>query len=112
MLVHFNRNWILPRKLRSTSKGFTLIEVIIAMSVLFIAVASIVSATLVCMQLRQLNHEKALARNSAEQVFSAIRGMPSIIDAYNRFGGSGPERAKVKKTATMTAAVAKMTRPE
>ena len=28
------------------------------------------------------------------------------------FGGSGPERAKVKKTATMTAAAAKMTRPE
>jgi hypothetical protein len=27
-------------------------------------------------------------------------------------GGSGPERAKVKKTATMTAAAAKMTRPE
>ena len=28
------------------------------------------------------------------------------------FGGSGPERAKVKKTATITAAAAKMTRPE
>ena len=28
------------------------------------------------------------------------------------FGGSGPESAKVKKTATITAAAAKMTRPE
>jgi hypothetical protein len=27
-------------------------------------------------------------------------------------GGSGPESAKVKKTATITAAAAKMTRPE
>ena len=28
------------------------------------------------------------------------------------FGGSGPESANVKKTATITAAAAKMTRPE
>jgi hypothetical protein len=28
------------------------------------------------------------------------------------FGGSGPEGAKVRKTATMTAAAAKITRPE
>ena len=71
--------------------GISLIETVIAMSILFIGLAGIVSAHISSMRLRQVNAERALSRNAAEQVFSGIRGMPGLVDAYQRFGGGGPE---------------------
>ena len=73
--------------------GMTLIEVVISASILAIAMVALVSALLSGMRLREVNKEKALARNAAEQALSAIRGMGSgpqgIVDAYIRFGGGG-----------------------
>jgi type II secretory pathway pseudopilin PulG len=79
------------RRRRETRGGFTLIETLLAMCVIFIAMAGLISAILVCSRLRQLNEDKALARNAAEHAFSAIRGMGSLPDAYGRFGGGGSE---------------------
>lgn len=80
------------RKLfRRGDAGLTLIEVIVSSAVLAIALVGLISGLLSSMRLRELNNEKALARNAAEQTLSAIRGMPSIVDAYARFGGGGPE---------------------
>jgi hypothetical protein len=76
---------------RGRVQGFTLLETIIAMSVLFIAMAGIVSVLLSTVKLRKFNEGEAKARNAAEQVFSAIRGMSDVVDAYGRFGGGGPE---------------------
>ena len=49
-------------------------------------------------------------RTSRTSMASSRTAMPRMTPIS--FGGSGPERAKVKKTATMTAAAAKITRPE
>lgn len=73
------------------SSGFTLVETIVAMAVLFIAMAGVITANLSSMHLRQLNAQEAKARNAAEGVLSAIRGTPNLVEAYNRFGGGGPE---------------------
>lgn len=72
-------------------EGFTLLEVIVATSVLAIALVGLISGLTSSMRLRQMNQDKALARNEAERVLSAIRGMPSIVEAYQRFGGAGSE---------------------
>ncbi|MHC4779976.1 MAG: type IV pilus modification PilV family protein [Planctomycetota bacterium] len=71
--------------------AFSLIEVMVAASILAVALVGLVSALLSSMHLRQLNKEKAVARNAAERALSAIRGMPDIVQAYGRFGGGGPE---------------------
>ena len=76
---------------RSGSGGLTLLEVIISTAVLSVAMVGLVAGLLSAMRLRQLNEEKALARNAAERALSAMRGMPSISDAYDRFGGGGRE---------------------
>ncbi len=76
-----------------SSRGFTLVELVITMSVLSIALTGIFSAVMSNMQLRKLNADKALARNAAERVLSGARGMPGIVEAYLRFGGGGPEEA-------------------
>ena len=83
--------WKFVGRPRGRVHGFTLVETIIAMSVLFIAMAGIVSVLLSTVKLRQFNEAEAKARNAAEQVFSAIRGMSDVVDAYSRFGGGGPE---------------------
>ena len=49
-------------------------------------------------------------RTSRTSIASSRTATPRMTPIS--FGGSGPERAKVKKTATMTAAAAKITRPE
>ena len=64
---------------------------VIASSILAIAMIALVSGLLSGMRLREQNKEKAMARNAAERVLSAMRGMPSIPDAYDRFGGGGVE---------------------
>ena len=86
-----SKKWRRERCSRKACGGFTLLETIIAMSVLFISMAGIVSAYLSCMWVRQVSSERALARNAAEQTLSAIRGLPGIVDAYLRFGGGGAE---------------------
>ena len=50
------------------------------------------------------------SRTSRTSIASSSTETPRITPIS--FGGSGPESAKVKKTATITAAAAKMTRPE
>ena len=77
--------------LRGRCAGFTLIETLIAMSLVAVALAGIISAYVSGIWLRQVNMEKAKARNAAEQTFSAIRGMENIVDAYLRFGGGALE---------------------
>lgn len=77
--------------IRREEKGLTMVEVVISCMVLAIALVGLVSGLLSSMRLREMNNEKATARNAAEQAISAIRGMPTIIEAYSRFGGGGPE---------------------
>jgi type II secretory pathway pseudopilin PulG len=78
---------------RRSEQGLTIIEVMISCMVLAIALVGLVSGLLSSMRLRELNNEKAIARNAAEQAISAIRGIPTITEAYARFGGSGPEES-------------------
>ncbi len=89
--MHRKQGWRYLGHRRSSVRAFTLVETVIAMSVLFIALAGIISALLRTVTLRQVNAGDALSRTAAEQVFSAIRGMPDVVDAYSRFGGGGPE---------------------
>jgi type II secretory pathway pseudopilin PulG len=91
IIMRYRASWKGLRTKRISCGGFSLIETLIAMSVLFIALAGIISANISSMRLRQVNGEKALARNAAERVFSAIRGMPGLVEAYQRFGGGGSE---------------------
>jgi hypothetical protein len=70
-------------------------EVLIALSALSIALIGIISAIITCTQLRQVNGEKAHARNAAEQIFSSIRETGGLLEAYNRYGGGGPEETFV-----------------
>jgi prepilin-type N-terminal cleavage/methylation domain-containing protein len=72
-------------------RGISLIEVMITVGILSVVLTGLVAALLSSMRLRQLNAEKATARNAAEQALSAMRGMGSIREAYIRFGGGGPE---------------------
>lgn len=67
--------------------GFSLVDTMIAMVMVFIAMAGILSAHVSFVTLRQTNMEKALARNAAEQSFSALRGMLGIVEAYSGYGG-------------------------
>jgi hypothetical protein len=67
--------------------GFGLVDTMIAMAILFIAMAGILSAHVSFVALRQVNMEKAMARNAVEESFSALRGMLGIVEAYNSFGG-------------------------
>jgi type II secretory pathway pseudopilin PulG len=89
--MRFKKCWSGGILSQRSEGGFTLLETVIAMSVLFIAMAGLFSAILICSRLRQTNAEHAKARNAAEQIFSGIRGMPTIVDAYDRFGGGGSE---------------------
>jgi prepilin-type N-terminal cleavage/methylation domain-containing protein len=73
------------------ARGMTLIEVIFATAILAVALVGLIAALLSSMRLRQMNAEKALARNAAEQALSAMRGMENLHSAYARFGGGGPE---------------------
>ncbi len=61
------------------------------MAVLVVAIVGLVSAILAATRLRQLNAEQSSARNEAERVLSAVRGMQSVRDAYARFGGGGSQ---------------------
>lgn len=61
------------------------------MAVLVVAIVGLVSAILATTRLRQLNSEQSAARNEAERVLSAVRGMQSVRDAYARFGGGGSQ---------------------
>jgi len=79
-----------PIRMRA-ARGMTLIEVIFTTAILAVALVGLVAALLSSMRLRQLNAEKAIARNAAEQALSAMRGMGNIRNAYARFGGGGPE---------------------
>jgi prepilin-type N-terminal cleavage/methylation domain-containing protein len=74
---------------RSDRRAFTLIEIMVAVTVLVIALVGLFSALVTGMQLRRLNEEKSKVRNAAEQKLSSLRGMPTIVDAYGRFGGGG-----------------------
>lgn len=74
-----------------TIRGFSLIETMITMTVLSISLMGIFSALITCMQVRKMNENNAMARNAAEGVLSGIRGMPGIVEAYQRFGGGGSE---------------------
>jgi len=80
---------ILKRSARRSTEGFTLIEIMVAVTVLVIALVGLFSALVTGMQLRRLNEEKSKVRNAAEQKLSSLRGMPTIVDAYSRFGGGG-----------------------
>jgi hypothetical protein len=80
-----------PKSGRSGREGLTLLEVVFATAILAVAIVGLVSSLLSSMQLRRMNAEKALARNAAEEVLSAVRGMGTIVDAYARFGGGGPQ---------------------
>lgn len=82
---------ILRTILRRDREGFSLLEVIVASSILAITMVALVSALISGMRLREMNRDKALARNEAERVLSALRGMPTIFDAYSRFGAGGVE---------------------
>ncbi len=84
MRYRYDRN--LAMGLKNTS-GFGLVDTMIAMAILFIALAGILSAHVSFVALRRVNMEKALARNAAEQSFSAVRGMLGIVEAYSSYGG-------------------------
>lgn len=79
------------RRIQRRRAGFSLLETMIAMVMLFVSMAGILSAYLNCLWEQQVNTEEARARNAAEQVLSALRGMPDLVEAYQRFGGGGPE---------------------
>ncbi len=53
---------------------------------------------------------KTGSSSSRTRKASSRTATPRIVPIS--FGGSGPERAKVKKTATITAPAARITRPE
>jgi type II secretory pathway pseudopilin PulG len=69
----------------------TLLEVVVSASILAIAMVGLVSALLSSMRLRELNKERAVARNAAEKTLSSLRGMGDIVGAYTRFGGGQTE---------------------
>jgi len=71
--------------------GLSLIEVIVDTLILSVALVGLVAALISEMRLRQVNTEKALARDAAGRALSAIRGMLDLVEAYGRFGGGGPE---------------------
>lgn len=74
---------------RARTGGLTLVEIIIATSVLVVGLTGLVAAILSATRLRQMNAEYAKARAAAESTLSAIRGMPGLLQAYDRFGGGG-----------------------
>jgi hypothetical protein len=76
---------------RGSSAGLTLLETIVAALILAVALVGLLSALVSEVRLRRVNKERALARNAAERTLSAIRGMPTLVEAYQRFGGAGPE---------------------
>ena len=77
-------------KFRGSSAGLSLLETIVAALILAVALVGLLAALLSEVRLRRISKERALARNAAERTLSAIRGMPSLVEAYQRFGGAGP----------------------
>ncbi|MHC4599163.1 MAG: type IV pilus modification PilV family protein [Planctomycetota bacterium] len=77
--------------IRGSTAGLTLLETIVAALILAVALVGLLAALVSEVRLRRINKERALARNAAERTLSAIRGMESLVEAYQRFGGVGPE---------------------
>jgi prepilin-type N-terminal cleavage/methylation domain-containing protein len=71
------------------ARGFTLVEIMLALAVMAVGTIGLVSAIIGGMRLEQINAEKALARNAAERVLSGLRGHPNLREAYARYGGGG-----------------------
>ena len=68
----------------SAHDGFTLIEVVIALSVLVVAASIFYQMLLGTSRLRQTNHQNAVAADSARVVLEEMRNVP-FLEIYERY---------------------------
>lgn len=68
----------------SRSGGFTLIEIVIALSVLVVAASIFYQMLLGTSRLRQTNHQNALAADAARVVIEEMRNVP-FLEIYKRY---------------------------
>jgi len=80
------------RAVQKRRAGFSLLDAVIAITIMTVAVGGLCASVIASMQLARVNEEKATAVDAAHAMAERLQGMPfdEIFATYNSYGADDP----------------------
>ncbi|HVR85773.1 MAG TPA: type II secretion system protein [Planctomycetota bacterium] len=72
----------------SQNRGITLLELVIAVSILSVALLALMSSVITSTSLQATSREKVIAYNAARQVIEQMRSTPNFSDIYKNYNAA------------------------